>query len=182
MADRVCRLALPAQGAALDVPEDPSILLLDSHTLVGELVEKLCKSSRPGREFGRQRQQAEGHLGQAHLGAILSNAVVETGPPDTQGQPAPAMRTVGMLQHLSQVPNGREGKIQFVIIRRIMADERRQLPQFQDGIDAILPHHFLHGQQNDPAHAVWVIKRSNRGGRCGYHKVTEGLVEKAGDV
>ena len=90
------------------MPEQFPLVLLDAHALVGKIIEQLGKRSGTGRQLGRERQQAERSLRQAHLRAVMPHAIVETGTPRTERQAPPPVRTVGPLEHFGQA--GHVGK------------------------------------------------------------------------
>jgi hypothetical protein len=56
------------------------------------------------------------------------------------------MGTVGMLQHLGQIRDRGEWELELIIVGRVIVDQRRNVPQLQNGIHTILTHYFFHGK------------------------------------
>src|SRR6266496_2304246 len=123
MANRIRSLALPAQRTALDMPEDFSVFLFNTHALIGKSIEELGKGSCPRRQFCREWQQTECHFGDSHLCAILAHTIIKAGAPYAESKPTSSMRTIGVLHHFSEVCYSSKGKFQLVVIGWIIIDQ-----------------------------------------------------------
>lgn len=88
MATWTLGLPLPAQWAALVIPDDVFLIPFQADLLVGIVIEHSSKCFNSGLEFRLKRQEAEGKIGQAKFGAELAQAILETSTADAQCQAA----------------------------------------------------------------------------------------------
>ena len=53
----------------------------------------------------------------------MAHTIIETGTPCTERQPPPAVWTIGPLEHFSQTGNIGKGKVQSIVIGRVIVDQ-----------------------------------------------------------
>jgi hypothetical protein len=76
MAARRIGVPLPTQRAALDMPVEEFLIPFKTDTLVGKIVKQRRKGFTPILKFRLERQQTERQIGQAKLGAELTQTIL----------------------------------------------------------------------------------------------------------